>query len=77
MFDRNPSKWQELGFVWNHKNDTGRNMLAAVRNKGSARGIRTLCEDLVKRDFLSDDHLAAVGIKTLCLDLVRRKCTVV
>ena len=77
MFYRNPSQWQELGFVWNHKNDTGRNMLAVVRNRGTARGTRMLCEDLVKRDFLSDDRLAAVGIKALCLDLVRRKCTVV
>ena len=52
-------------------------MLAVVLKKEAARGTRLLCEDLVKRDFLSDDHLAAVGIKTLCLDLVRRKCTVV
>ena len=77
VFYCNWSQWQELGLVRNQKNDTGRNMLAVVRNRGSARGTRMLCEDLVKRDFLSDDRLAAVGIKTWCLDLVRRKCTVV
>jgi hypothetical protein len=57
VFYKNCQQWKEIGFAWNQKNDTGRNMLAIVRSRGSARGIRSSCEDLARRDFLTVDEL--------------------